>query len=67
MKNNIKTLLSMNGMTQLDLANRTGLDASTISRYINGSNLERKWLHIAIIADALNVEMEDLFTEEDNG
>ena len=67
MKNNIKTLLSMNNMTQLDLANKTGLSASTISRYITGCNLERKWLHMEIIADALNVDVSDLFTEEDNG
>jgi transcriptional regulator with XRE-family HTH domain len=66
MKNNIKALLYMNNMTQLDLANKTGLSASTISRYITGDNLERKWLHMEIIADALNVDVSDLFTEDDH-
>ena len=64
--NNIRVLLRMNGMTQLDLANKTGLSPSTISRYITGDNLEKKWLHMEIIAGALNVDVSDLFREADD-
>lgn len=54
------------GMSQAELARRTGLNSGTISRYINGKlNHGMTAKNIRKIADALGVSCKDLGMMED--
>ena len=64
MRNNLKQLLEERNMTQKDLANMTGLQESTLSRYITGDALGNKYLILLAIADALHVSIDDIISKE---
>lgn len=63
MKNNIKKILREKDITQNELAQITGLDKSTISRYVNFNRIPRGE-NILKIMKALNVSIDELFKEE---
>ena len=56
---NLRYYLSQYGMTQGELADRTGLDQSTISRYVNGT-VAPGIRAIVNIANALGVTTDEL-------
>lgn len=54
-----KGLLVETGMTQADLARRSGLTISAICRYSNGNRLPRAD-KLALLAEALGISAEEL-------
>lgn len=48
-------LLSITGTTQTDMAERTGINKSVISQYINGRRLPRQD-KLAVLSEAYNVD-----------
>lgn len=62
-RNNLKALIKEKGMTQKQLADKVGLTEACISRYVNNSRTGN-YMRMAIIARALDVPMEALFTED---
>jgi repressor LexA len=61
MSYNLKRLLLVNGVTQTELSDRTGLPTSTISDYVNGKTLMSPG-NLQKIADSLNVLKSDINT-----
>ncbi len=62
---NIKTLRLKAGLKQHELANLIGVGQSKICEYENGNKLPS--VHrLPILADALGVEINDLFLSEDS-
>lgn len=53
------------GMTRADLARATGLGSNTIRRIEEGSEFHTNFETAAIIADALDVKVRDLFDRAD--
>lgn len=53
-KDRLNEALRMRGMTASDLSKKTGLNKSSVSRYLSGKSIPRS-LAIGLIADALNV------------
>ena len=60
MKNNLKTILFLKEKTQRDLANETGIDESTISRYVKNER-QPKYTNMVKIANALNLEVKEIW------
>ena len=50
----LKLAMQIRGFRQIDLANETGIDRGTISRYLNGE-FKPKAKNVILIADALKV------------
>lgn len=53
--NRLKALLAERGMTQADLARKSGLTISAISRYANGNRLPRAD-KLVLLAGALGID-----------
>ena len=53
-KDRLNEALRMRGMTASDLSKKTGLNKSSVSRYLSGKSIPRS-LAIGLMADALNV------------
>ena len=62
--NRLKFAMQFRGYRQVDLANETGIDRGTISRYISGE-FKPKAKNILLIADALRVNAPWLLGNED--
>lgn len=60
----LKTVLDLRGMTQRELAEKTGITEVSISRYINGSRIPRG-PQIAFISEVLKVTTDFLLGLED--
>lgn len=61
----LKYYLSMNDMSQKDLADKLGVQESTVSMWCNGSRVP-PMKRIAQIAETLNITTSDLVTNEDS-
>lgn len=59
--NNIKSLIVMKGMKQGAVAVRAGFTAQDFSNMLNDRRKLIRAEHLPAIADALNVEVKDLF------
>lgn len=57
--NRLSSLLAQSGLTQKELAEKTGLTPAAISRYVSGSRMPRE-IVVAKIAKALDVQPCDL-------
>lgn len=55
----LRGLLAETGMTQADLARKSGLTISAICRYCNGNRLPRAD-KLALLAEALGISAEEL-------
>ena len=56
---NIKKVMKSKGMTQINLADKTGISKSTISDYLNNKTLINPD-NVQKVADALNVKKSDI-------
>lgn len=63
-KNRIKEILKMRGMTQTDLAKKMGTSQETVSRQINGNPTLKT---LSDMAAALEVPVRELFTMTTDG
>lgn len=57
--NRLSALLAQSGLTQKELAEKTGLTPAAISRYVSGNRMPRE-IVVAKIAKALDVQPRDL-------
>lgn len=55
----LSTLLAQRGLTQKELAEKTGLTPAAVSRYVSGARVPREII-VAKIAKALGVQPSDL-------
>lgn len=65
MKYRIKELREAAGVTQTELAERTGITRTTIWRLEAGESVVTTTQTLVKIADALNVNVSDLFFDDD--
>lgn len=63
LNNNIKFLRTKNGISQQGLADKVGIDRSTVSR-IENNEIETTIDNAIKIADALNVSLYDLVSKD---
>lgn len=59
----IKRLMMQNGLSQRELAEKTGVAEATISRYISGKHIPHLCV-ISCIADALHITVEELMQKD---
>lgn len=62
----LKEVLNQRGMSQKELAKKTGLRANAISEMVNNQRSTINREHAALVAKVLNItDMNDLFTIDD--
>lgn len=57
---NIQRALDENGMTQADLARRTGLSTAVVSQIVSGKTKDPRLSNVIAIANALGVSLDYL-------
>lgn len=59
---NLKKIIMLKGITQLELSERTGIASSTISDYVNGRTLMSMG-NLQILSDTLKISKSDIFPD----
>lgn len=66
LKNDISKLMKEKGVTQYELANRTGLNKTTIRKIVNNEFHDMKISTLQLISDALDIDWPEIMVEEEN-
>jgi transcriptional regulator with XRE-family HTH domain len=57
---NIQLILDMKGMTQADLARKSGLSTAVVSQIVSGKTKDPRLSNVVMIANALGVSLDYL-------
>lgn len=66
LKNDLSKLMKKKGVTQYELANRTGLNKTTIRKIVNNEFHDMKMSTLQLISDALDIDWSEIMVEEED-